>query len=289
MKIVVLGCGALGTVLASALSAAGHSVVVACADPVRARQILAEGLRITVHGGEATARPAAVLLLAEQRRLHGDAAIVTLPAWVAEKALPMVEAEVVLVPQPSLRALEWGRPLAFYGCAWGASPASYVAAELRTSGEGEIVDALRAASSVLGIRFYLHGDARSLVWDYMGVNAAAQPAAAVLGVSYGKLSATRHGRALVEAVAEEAWQVASEAGVKLWRGSREAVQVLLGLRGCYPKMLRDLEEGRATEIDYINGALLREALRYGIYTPYNDALYLAVKGLEEVMGVGGGN
>ena len=48
-------------------------------------------------------------------------------------------------------------------------------------------------------------------------------------------------------------------------------------------MLQDVEQGIATEIDYINGALLRRALGKGLYAPYNDSVYLLVKALEEEM------
>ena len=47
-----------------------------------------------------------------------------------------------------------------------------------------------------------------------------------------------------------------------------------------PSMLQHVEMGRKTEIDSLNGALLREAEALGIATPYNEALVALLKGRE---------
>jgi len=47
-----------------------------------------------------------------------------------------------------------------------------------------------------------------------------------------------------------------------------------------PSMLQHMERGRRTEIDALNGALVREAEALGIPAPYNDALVALVKGCE---------
>jgi 2-dehydropantoate 2-reductase len=49
-----------------------------------------------------------------------------------------------------------------------------------------------------------------------------------------------------------------------------------------PSMLQDVERGRPTEIDAINGAIVREGTRLGVPTPYNQALLLLIKAREEV-------
>jgi hypothetical protein len=45
-------------------------------------------------------------------------------------------------------------------------------------------------------------------------------------------------------------------------------------------MLQHMERGRRTEIDALNGALVREAAALGIAVPYNEALVALVKGCE---------
>ena len=46
-------------------------------------------------------------------------------------------------------------------------------------------------------------------------------------------------------------------------------------------MLQHIEQGRRTEIDAINGAIVREAKKLGIAVPFNEALVAMVKGLEK--------
>jgi 2-dehydropantoate 2-reductase len=47
-----------------------------------------------------------------------------------------------------------------------------------------------------------------------------------------------------------------------------------------PSMMQHMEQGRRTEIDALNGALVREAKAVGIPVPYNEAVVAVVKGLE---------
>src|SRR5207302_7846757 len=49
-----------------------------------------------------------------------------------------------------------------------------------------------------------------------------------------------------------------------------------------PSMLQDMERGRPTEIDAINGAVARLGQQLGVPTPYNQALLMLVKAREEV-------
>jgi 2-dehydropantoate 2-reductase len=46
-------------------------------------------------------------------------------------------------------------------------------------------------------------------------------------------------------------------------------------------MLQDVEKGRRTEIDVINGAIAEAGRRLNIPTPYNDSMFWLVKSLEE--------
>lgn len=46
-------------------------------------------------------------------------------------------------------------------------------------------------------------------------------------------------------------------------------------------MLRDLESGKETEIDYINGVIKRYGTKYKIKTPYNDKIVEIVKKIEK--------
>jgi 2-dehydropantoate 2-reductase len=86
---------------------------------------------------------------------------------------------------------------------------------------------------------------------------------------------------LVHQLVDEGKRVAAAAGVELHDDPWE-MNVLATKRGSahYPSMLEDVEAGRPTEVELINGALVREAERVGVEAPLHTALYRLVKARE---------
>ena len=86
---------------------------------------------------------------------------------------------------------------------------------------------------------------------------------------------------LVHDLVDEGTRVASAAGVEL-RDDPWEMNVLATKRGSahYPSMLEDVEARRPTEVELINGAIVREAERYGVEAPLHTALYRLVKARE---------
>jgi 2-dehydropantoate 2-reductase len=86
---------------------------------------------------------------------------------------------------------------------------------------------------------------------------------------------------LVHGLVDEGKRVAAAAGVELHDDPWE-MNVLATKRGSahYPSMLEDVEARRPTEVELINGALVREAARVGVEAPLQTAIYRLVKGRE---------
>jgi 2-dehydropantoate 2-reductase len=86
---------------------------------------------------------------------------------------------------------------------------------------------------------------------------------------------------LVHGLVDEGKRVAAAAGVDLHDDPWE-MNVLATKRGSahYPSMLEDVKAGRPTEVELINGALVREAARHGVGAPLHEALYALVKARE---------
>jgi 2-dehydropantoate 2-reductase len=86
---------------------------------------------------------------------------------------------------------------------------------------------------------------------------------------------------LVHELVDEGKRVAAAADVKLHDDPWE-MNVLATKRGSahYPSMLEDVEAHRPTEVELINGALVREAARCGVDAPLHTALYRLVKARE---------
>ena len=86
---------------------------------------------------------------------------------------------------------------------------------------------------------------------------------------------------LVHELVDEGKRVAAASGVELHDDPWE-MNVLATKRGSahYPSMLEDVEARRPTEVELINGTLVREAQRHGVEAPLQTAVYRLVKARE---------
>lgn len=116
------------------------------------------------------------------------------------------------------------------------------------------------------------------LWAKVFYNGALNPLGALLGVPYGWLPDDPDARALMDDVIREAFAVARACGVVLpWAGADDYRELFYGqlvpsTARHRSSMLQDLERGRPTEIDAINGWVARRGAALGIPTPTNALL-----------------
>lgn len=121
-------------------------------------------------------------------------------------------------------------------------------------------------------------DLPTRLWGKVLYNAALNPLGALLGVHYGALPERPESRAIMDAVLDEAFAVAVADGARFpWPTAADYREEFYGrlVPATFdhrPSMLQDLEAGRRTEIDAINGEVVRRGARYGIATPVNATL-----------------
>jgi 2-dehydropantoate 2-reductase len=128
-------------------------------------------------------------------------------------------------------------------------------------------------------------DLRPAQWSKLIFNATVNGVAALTGLPHDEHFAAR-GQAgdlghLVFELMEEGKRVAEASGIDLHDDPWE-MNVLATQRGSrhYPSMLEDVEARRPTEVNLINGSLVREARVHGIDVPLQTALYRLVKARE---------
>jgi 2-dehydropantoate 2-reductase len=145
-----------------------------------------------------------------------------------------------------------------------------------------------------GLRARAFPDLRPAQWSKLIFNATVNTVAALTDLPHvGAFAAVEHptdlGR-LVRDLMDEGKAVAAASGVELhedpWEMNVHAVQrgETLAAEGQYahvPSMLEDVRSGRATEVDFITGALVREAERHGVPVPLHTAMYRLVKAREK--------
>jgi 2-dehydropantoate 2-reductase len=128
-------------------------------------------------------------------------------------------------------------------------------------------------------------DLRPAQWSKLIFNATVNGVAALTGLPHDAHFATEEDIGdlghLVHELVDEGKRVAAAAGVELHDDPWE-MNVLATKRGSahYPSMLEDVEARRPTEVELINGALVREARRHGVAAPLQTAVYRLVKARE---------
>jgi len=136
-----------------------------------------------------------------------------------------------------------------------------------------------------GLKARTFEDLRPAQWSKLIFNATVNAVAALTGLPHDPHFAAREQPGdlgfLVHDLVEEGKRVAGAAGVALhedpWEMNVHATQ-----RGSrhYPSMLEDVEAHRPTEVESINGSLVRQADEQGIDVPLQTALYRLVKAKE---------
>ncbi|MBI3404509.1 MAG: 2-dehydropantoate 2-reductase [Acidobacteria bacterium] len=120
-----------------------------------------------------------------------------------------------------------------------------------------------------------------LIWNSCG------NAASALGrATYGKIAASDLAWEMVVATANEGFAVAGAAGINL---PHDKEAVLAGARKLLSTDIahansstaQDVERGKKTEIDALNGVIVRKGKEFGIPTPVNHTLYTLVKLLDD--------
>jgi 2-dehydropantoate 2-reductase len=122
-----------------------------------------------------------------------------------------------------------------------------------------------------GITARLEPDIDVAIWEKATFNCALNPICALSGGTPGSVGASEAGRGLAASVAAEAIAVAKASGVN---ASLDKVTAMMEHAFAHhlhhePSMLQDRMAGRRTEIDALNGAVVRIGDRLGVPTPAN--------------------
>jgi 2-dehydropantoate 2-reductase len=124
-------------------------------------------------------------------------------------------------------------------------------------------------------------DIISMVWRKGVLNACMNPVCAVTGLTMNRAMGDPIVFQIVDALVKECIQVARANEIQLgWDFYPHAIEYMSKAGDHKPSMLMDIEAGRRTEVDYINGKFVAYGQRAGVSTPFNRTLLSLVKGLE---------
>jgi 2-dehydropantoate 2-reductase len=299
MRIVVLGAGALGSFIGGMLARSNEVILVCRA--AHAAEINRNGLRI-VGATRALAKPKAITGISGLKA--PDLLLVTVKAYDTEDAVR--GARKLIGPRTTVLSLQngittldrlaecvpgghliggWtshGATLGKPGIVRHAGSGDTVLGELDGHASSR-VRAIAKTFSESGIRTTLRVDIRREIWLKGLVNSAINPLTAIARCENGKIASNKELSRIARQICVEGSAAARASGFKITAG--EAFQRTMRVSRQTAKnrssMLRDVEMGRRTEIDYLNGAIEELAKSHGICAPVNGALASIIRVLSK--------
>jgi 2-dehydropantoate 2-reductase len=124
-------------------------------------------------------------------------------------------------------------------------------------------------------------DARGAQWTKLIFNASTNPVGALTLLHHGAATRFEPTGQLFNDLIAEGEAVAQKLGITLHGDPRELVQKGARAPGKHrASMLQDVIAKRQTEVDFMNGAIVKWGEKEGVPTPLNKALWELIKGLE---------
>lgn len=150
-------------------------------------------------------------------------------------------------------------------------------------GSAERLAPLASALQAAGFETHVERDVASLVWSKLIINVGINALTAITGQTNGKLLDAEETRSLMADLVNEAVGVARARGVQLTYADPLATvyDVARKTGANRSSMLQDFDRKRPSEIDFMNGAIVREAAALGIPVPVNAAVTRLVRSIEK--------
>lgn len=309
MRVAIVGAGAMGSIFGAAFQDAGNDVVFVEANPVGVEAIRQRGVDVERRDGRLdhyaipiTGNPAelgeTVELVVFQVKGFATAA-------AAELVRPIVSSDTVALTLQNGMGNEDVLLAAFPGnpvLIGNSLHSSLVIAPGRVhhtgvrptylgpaSGEWQPV-ADRVAAALDGSGFEVHSlgerEIHEQIWAKFVLNCGSLPTCALSGLATEDFARNDAMLRLCDELVRETCAIAAAAGFTLDVEDRVAMnRDLFRTAGGKASMLQDMEAGRRTEIDTINGAAVRHADLHGVPAPLNQAMVALVKGREAALGI----
>lgn len=294
LKVAVMGAGAVGCYYGGMLARAGHEVVL-IARPAHVQAIARDGLRMETTtfdeyvrlnaSSDASAVQGAQLVLFCVKSLDTESAGALMLPHLAPDAL-------VLCLQNGVDNADRLRTVLPQHAV--AAAVVYVATEMtgpghvKHHGRGELViepavasQAIAQALIAAGVPTEISSNVRGALWTKLIINCAYNAVSAIAQLPYGKTGVGEGIQEVMRDVVAECQAVAKADGVQVVGDVDAAIRKIFEtMPNQLSSTAHDLSRGKRTEIDYLNGLIVRRGEALGIATPANRVLWALVKLLE---------
>lgn len=293
MHIAVMGAGAVGCYYGGLLARAGHTVTL-IARPSHVQAIAAHGLRLQT----ATSDEHITLNANSDVAALKDAELVLFCVKSSDTESAGAQMKAYLRKDATVLSLQNGvdnaqRLQAVLGQDVIATVV-YVATAMagpghvQHFGRGDLVLSQHARSEQLaqllseaGIPSTVSNNVQGALWTKLIINCTYNAASAITQRPYGELVQQPGMWQLMRSAHDECIAVAHAAGVRLDAPLWPMIEnIARTMQGQYSSTAQDLQKNKATEIDHLNGFIVRQGQQLGVATPVNAALQTLVKALQ---------
>ena len=302
MRVCVVGCGAVGSLFAANLATLDDGEVWAF-DLNRSHidAIKKTGLQL-VGAGAVTGHPHATSDAAElpacdfgivaTKAMHADAAIAaTAHAFAERGAVASVmngvgnEETLAAHVERVIRGTTFpaGKLLEPGVVQWDVKGDTTFGPFEPSPATREEIERLADACTRGGMPTSAVEDARGAQWRKVIFNASTNPIGALTGLTHGRVCERSDLRRLVSGLVDEGKAVADAQGIVLDADPEALIDHAARPEVAYghkASMLQDVEAHRPTEVDWLNGGIVRFGREHGVPTPLNEAVVALIKGVE---------
>jgi 2-dehydropantoate 2-reductase len=321
MKLAIYGAGSMGTVLGAYIAKSGQPIDLINRNREHVQGLNAKGAQITgtvnmavpvnaLLPEEMNAKYDIIFLLTKQLEnktvlerlknyLKEDGVICTLQNGIPELSV----AEVIGEKRTFGCSVAWGATMLGHGvCELTSAPdsLSFSLGSLSPAPDREKLRRIKVLLECMGAveceENFIGGR-----WSKLLVNSAFSGMSAVLGATFGEAAKNKKARFCIQKIGKECIDVAKKANIHLApiqgkdicklldyqsRLKQKLSFMLIPLmirkhRRLKASMLQDLEKGKKTEVDAINGVVCDDGKTYGVPTPYNDLVRHLVHEIED--------
>ena len=320
MRIAIYGAGSLGTILGAFISKAGVDIELINRNKAHVEALRTKGAqvvgtmqftqRVTAYTPDEMSGQYDILFLMTKQQ-HNAEVVEMLKGYLAPDGV-LVTFQNGLPEMQIADILGEGRVL---GCtvAWGATLQAPGICEL-TSEPDALSFSLGAISEQRNRHFDRVKELLELMgtvdvednfigtrWSKLLINASFSGMSAVLGCTFGEAAKPRASRRIVQALIKECIDVCQAGGIRIEPVQGKDIVKLLNYSNAAKKafsyfiipiairkhaklkasMLQDLEKGKLTEVDAINGAVSAYGRKVGCPTPMNDRVVEIIHKIEQ--------
>ena len=302
MKINVIGAGAMGSLFGGLLRECGNDVTLVDVNKAHIDAINEKGLNLTTASGsrhikvnaklstDVNDKPDLILLFT--KTLYSVDALESAKHFIDENTYIMtlqnglgnVEVIEKYVPKEKIIVGMTNFPSDLEGPGSVTSLGKGIVVAMSANGkQNPMLQNVEEQFNKAGLNCTISEDVFVHIWEKVAFNAALNTLTAVTRLRIGDMSSTKQGYDLAFEIVKEVVSVANKCGIKAnLEEVNKNIEMAFREHGDHmPSMMQDMIAKRQTEIEFINGAVIRQAEAVGMDVPVTRVLYSLIKTIQQ--------